>query len=103
MIFEWIQAQAIKLLGGALALSLVAIPINGCVQYNRGENAGREEIRAELRAAERKAMQDAWEARAKADEKARERAKARREALREQLDTIEKAEADEKNPLDSLF
>lgn len=103
MIFEWIQAQAIKLLGGALLLALAAIPINGCVQHRSGFRDGAESVKAELRAAEAEAAKRSLEAIAEADTGKAKRAEKEAEIVGGMIDRIEEAEANDENPLDALF
>ncbi len=89
---------------GAVALALlVALPVHGCVEYDKGFDNGRTEVLEELRAAQAKAAETALKAAAQADEKALERAEAEAEVIERQLDAIERAEANDKNPLDALF
>lgn len=99
MIFNWIQAQAVKLLGGALLVALLAIPIHGCSKYREG----RESVQIELREAEAKATAKAETARTRIErEAAINDAIAAQEAL-DQIEAIEQAEAEDRNPLDGMF
>lgn len=72
-------------------------------QYREGFENGAESVKAELRAAQSKAAETALKAAAQADEKALERAEAEAEVIERQLDAIERAEANDENPLDALF
>lgn len=103
MIIAWIQAQAVKLLGGALVLALLAIPINGWIQHRQGVSEGREAVLADLREAQAKAAQKAVEAARDAGLKAAERADQNAAVIAEQIRTIEEAEAEGGNALDGLF
>lgn len=103
MILEWIQTQAIKLLGGALALSLVAIPVNGWLQYRSGVSDEREAQEARLKLAEADALKRSVEARQNADKAGEQRATAEAEVRAADIEAIEAAEAAETNPLDALF
>lgn len=82
---------------------VAAIPINGCVQYREGFENGRGEVLEQLRKAEAEAAQKSLEAVARADEEAIERAEKEAEIIAGQLEAIERAEAEERNPLDALF
>lgn len=110
MIFEtiairkvWAAIKAVPWQVYAIGALVAAIPINGCVQYNKGYDNGAESVKAELRAAQSKAAETALKAAAQADEKALERAEAEAEVIERQLDAIERAEANDENPLDALF
>ena len=72
-------------------------------QYREGFENGRGEVLEQLRKAEAEAAQKALEAVARADEKALERAEAEAEVIERQLDAIQRAEANDENPLDALF
>lgn len=72
-------------------------------QYREGRADGREQVMAEFRAAEKDAAERAAKALANADKKAADRAKAQSKIIADQIERIEQAEANNENPLDSLF
>lgn len=87
-----------------VAVAVVALWfIDRNAQYREGFENGRGEVLEQLRKAEVEAAQKSLEAAAQADEKALERAEAEAEVIERQLDAIERAEAEERNPLDALF
>jgi hypothetical protein len=82
---------------------LVAIPVNGCNQYKRGHEAGKESVLATLRAAEAEADKRALKAIAKAEGAVTPEVvkhEAETQALRE---AIREAEAVGGNALDAAF
>lgn len=87
-----------------VAVAVVALWfIDRNAQYREGYDNGAESVKAELRAAQAKAAETALKAAARADEKAIARAEAESEVIERQLDAIERAEANDENPLDALF
>jgi len=86
---------------GVAVVSLWFIDRNA--QYREGFENGRTEVMEELRTAQAKAAENALKAAAQADEKALERAEAEAEIIERQLEAIERAEANDENPLDALF
>lgn len=72
-------------------------------QYREGRQDGREMVLAELRAAEAESLKKAAESARKADTAGEKRALEFAEAQATAIETIEKAEASDANPLDALF
>ena len=103
MIFQWIQAQAIKLLAGALLIAIAAIPINGCIEYRQGFRNGAESVKAELRAERAAAVERSLEAAVEADAAGIERAEVEAETVEAIIERIEEAETNDENALDALF
>ena len=112
-----LEAIAIRTVWGKIWAALKSVPwfvwigvavlalwfIDRNAQYREGFENGRTEVLEELRTAQAKAAETALKAAAQADEKALERAEAEAEVIERQLDAIERAEANDENPLDALF
>ena len=112
-----LQTIAIRTVWGKIWAALKSVPwfvwigvavlalwfIDRNAQYREGFESGRTEVLEELRTAQVKAAENALKAAAQADEKALERAEAEAEVIERQIDAIERAEANDENPLDALF
>lgn len=86
---------------GVAVLALWFIDRNA--QYREGHEDGRETVLAEFRAKEAEALKNAAEARQEADTAGEQRELQEAEIVGGMIDDIERAEANEENPLDALF
>jgi len=99
----WERAKDVDWRVWVMLALLVAIPVNGCTQYKRGHEAGKESVLATLRAAEAEADKRALQAIAKAEGAVTPEVvkhEAETQALR---DAIREAEAADGNALDAIF